>query len=243
MFRIETGSYSAEVRLQSAILLYGKEASSPIYGTVHPIELSGKDNRPTIGSGVPLDRTALVNSLALLAREAAPKSEFLPHTVLAVGPHSVTWWCAPAMRRVFFSCEELGERSAVVPHPGLVFEASHTGFRVFSLLQDDRPTPDSALYEPPYFNTWDEGKICIGSAHVPDRIDVASIVGWEKSFFNSAFTHPNHGSKRIAHRKGEYAFWKEMLDGKYGKTFPRKLLVPMNMTLGEHIASTNGVRK
>jgi PRTRC genetic system protein B len=229
-----------ELAATSAILLYSRGDRSAVYGTVHPVT-EGKGGRATIGAGRPIERKALFDCLRELAENAAPKAEFLPETVLSVSQHSVMWWCRPAMRRVFFECEEIGRRSAVVPHPGLVFRAASHGFSVFALLEDGRPTPVSALYEPPYFNTWDEGKICIGSARVPKRLDVASIEGWESGFFESAFTHPNHGGKRVSHKNGEFAFWKEMLDGNYGEQFPKDALVPMKLTLAELIAGKRGV--
>ncbi|MDR5826040.1 PRTRC system protein B [Caballeronia sp. LZ043] len=229
------------VTATNAILLYGRDAHSAIYGTVHPVT-QGESGRATIGAGRPIERKALFDCLRELAAHAAAPAEFLPETVLSVSQDAVMWWCRPAMRRVFFDCPELGRRSAVVPHPGLVFRAALNGFSVFALQEDGRPTPESRLHEPPYFNTWDGGKICIGSAHVPRRVDVASIDGWESGFFESAFTHPNHGGKRVSHCKGEFAFWKEMLDGKYGEQFPKEALIPMNLTLAELIAGKKGVR-
>ncbi|SAK57697.1 hypothetical protein AWB76_02497 [Caballeronia temeraria] len=229
-----------ELAATSAILLYGREERSAVYGTVHPV-LQGKGGRATIGAGRPIERKALFECLRELAEHAAAPAEFLPETVLSVSQHAVMWWCRPAMRRVFFECPEIGRRSAVVPHPGLVFRAASNGFSVFALQEACRPTPESKLHEPPYFNTWDLGKICIGSAQVPRRVDVASIAGWESGFFESAFTHPNHGGKRVSHRNGEFAFWKEMLDGKFGEQFPKEVLVPMNLTLAELIAGKQGV--
>ncbi|RZT29087.1 PRTRC system protein B [Cupriavidus agavae] len=234
MASILTASRSHDVVLQGAILLYGTAPGSFSYATAHRVE-PDDSGRPVIGAGVPLNRMALIHAVREVAQNALPKGEFLPASVLSISPSAVTWWCPPAMRRVFFSCKELGKRTAVVPHPGLVFQASHAGFAVFALQGDDRPVPDSALFEPPYFNTWDHGKICIGSAHVPKQIDVASIDGWEASFFKSAFTHPNHGGKRLAYERGEYAFWQDMLDGQF-TDYPKQVLVPMQNTLADLIA-------
>jgi len=172
-----------ELRATSAILLYSGLDQTAHYGTVHPIN-PGKGGRASIGAGRPIDRAALLKCLTELLQNAAPRAEFLPETVLAVSQDAVTWWCRPGMRRVFFDCPEIGKRSAIVPHPGLVFRAASNGFSVFALKEDSRPTPTSTLHEPPYFNTWDFGKICIGSAHVPKRIDVSSIAGWESGFLS-----------------------------------------------------------
>lgn len=234
MASILTASRSQDVALQGAILLYGQGPGQFSYATAHRIETDAS-SRPVIGAGVPLNRMALIHAVREVAQHALPKGEFLTPNVLSISPSAITWWCPPAMRRVFFSCKELGQRSAIVPHPGLVFQASQAGFAVFAVQGDERPGPDTPLFEPPYFNTWDYGKICIGSAHVPKQIEVASIDGWEAGFFNSAFTHPNHGGKRVTYEKGEYAFWKDMLDGQF-TDYPKQVLIPMQHTLADLIA-------
>ncbi|KDP85573.1 PRTRC system protein B [Cupriavidus taiwanensis] len=235
MAEILTTSRSHDVVLQGAILLYGRAVGDFSYATAHRIETDGNTGRPVIGAGTPLNRLALIQAVRQVAEASLPKGEFLTPNVLSISPAAVTWWSPAAHRRVFFNCKELGECSAVVPHPALVFQASHTGFRVFALPGQERPVSATVLFEPPYFNTWDNGKICIGSAHVPKQIDVASIAGWESGFFNSAFTHPNHGGQRVKYKRGAYAFWKDMLDGKF-PDYPRQVLIPMKRTLADLIA-------
>ncbi|MFM0144969.1 PRTRC system protein B [Paraburkholderia sp. RL18-085-BIA-A] len=239
MKNVSIGQTGHDVALSSALLLYKAENGSH-YATVHPVTAEHKTGRPIIGAGRPLDRRTLIDALMQLDRNAAPKADFLPATVLGVTSAAVTWWCPPSARRVFFRCSELGERSAIVPHPGLVFQAGADGFRVFALKGDGRPDASTPLFEPPYFNTWDKGKICIGSANVPRRIEVSAIAGWEEGFFTSAFTHPNHGSKRVEYENGFYAFWKDMLDGKF-EAFPLDVLVPMKgVTAGKLVAGKSG---
>lgn len=239
MSRVSIGQTSHDVKLASALLLY-EGANGAQYATVHPVTVECKTGRPLIGAGRPLSRNAMLDALVKLDRNAARAAEFLPSTVLGVTSTAVTWWCAPAMRRVFFDCRKVGERSADVPHPGLVFQAGVDGFRVFALAGDMRPDENTALFEPPYFNTWNLGQICIGSAKVPRRIEVSAIRGWEEGFFNSAFTHPNHGGTRVSYEAGFHAFWTDMLDGKFER-FPLDVLVPMeNMTAGKLVAGKIG---
>lgn len=235
MAEILTATRSHDVALQGAILLYGRSVAEFSYATAHRIEPDAKTGRPVIGAGTPLNRQALIQAVRQVAEASLPKGEFLTPNVLSISPTAVTWWCPPGHRRVFFKCSEFGECSAVVPHPGLVFQAAHTGFRVFALSGEDRPVPASLLHEPPYFNTWDNGKICIGSAHVPKQIDVASIAGWESGFFDSAFTHPNHGNPRVKFERGPYAFWKDVLDGRF-TDYPKQVLIPMKIKLADLIA-------
>lgn len=236
-----------ELRLSAALLLYSCRnvvgRGEYHYATVHGIAEDESHGRPVIGAGQPLTRDALTNAMRTLAENVAPKAEFLPATVLSVSLNAVTWWCPPALRRVFFDCPEIGCRSAVVPHPGLVFQAWNGGFRVFAVNVAERPTEETPLFEPPYFNTWNDGLICIGSAQVPKRIDVSSIAEWEAGFFESAFTHPNGGGKRVAYQNGEFAFWKAMLDGKFKQAFPLECLVPTDYTAGELAVGAIGERQ
>ncbi|MBR7517958.1 hypothetical protein KC217_19990, partial [Mycobacterium tuberculosis] len=75
-------------------------------------------------AGVPLNRMALIHAVREVAQHALPKGEFLTPNVLSISPNAITWWCPPAMRRVFFSCKELGKRSAIVPRSPLVVHTS-----------------------------------------------------------------------------------------------------------------------
>ena len=242
MTGIAKGNTGGEVQLSSAILFYSGTKGDQ-FATVHPVSHDPQTSRPLIGAGRPLDRNALLETLRNLDRNAAPKADFLPPTVLAVSPDAVLWWCAPASRRVFFDCKEFGKRNAVVWHPGLVFRAAASGFSVFALKDPGRPVPGSELFEPPYFNTWDKGQICIGSAHVPRRIDVASIDGWESGFFNSAFTHPNVGGRRVDYEAGFFAFWRDMLDGKFEGGYPFEVLVSVKSTLADLISGKIGSQR
>lgn len=232
----------AEVQLVSAILLYEQHNRGVQYGTVHRVKFDGGKQRPSIGPGRPIDRAALYTALNELAANTAAKAAFLPETVLALSPESITWWHRPTHKRVFFQCPEIKSAGAVVPHPGLVFHASLEGFRVFAVTEDTRPTPETVLHEPPYFNTWDWGKICIGSAKVPNRIDVTAIDGWESGFFESAFTHPNTGKRRVEYERGPFAFWRDMLAGKF-RQFPKDALISMNLTLADLIGGNIGETK
>ena len=45
------------------------------------------------------------------------------------------------------------------------------------------------------------------------------INAWNAAFLRSFFTHPNSKGKLVRYRGGAYAFWRDMLDGKF-KPFP-----------------------
>lgn len=236
--------------LSSAILLY--TSRSPIGGsdggsfaTVHAVKI-GKGSIPMLSPGVAATREGLL----AMTRSLSPGSSafgFLPETVLAIGENHLVWWCPPTKRRVWFDCKELGKRNAVVSHPGLVFAVVGGDRYVFSVKGNRRPKPDTRLCQAPYFNVWDNGKVCEGSSRIPKRVSMESMQNWEDSFFDSAFTHPNvHDRNRLVRwAKGSFSFWKAMLDQNF-KVFPQKTLVPLKTTAGDlvrGIEEGNGVEK
>jgi PRTRC genetic system protein B len=117
-----------------------------------------------------------------------------------------------------------------VPHPALLFAVVQGSWYVFALAKNERPNKTTELQFAPYFNVYDSGGICVGSARVPQGISSDSIPVWEAAFFESEFTHVNGNQRKASHPRGEYALWKELLDGVY-RTFPVEYLVPTKRTL------------
>jgi PRTRC genetic system protein B len=228
-------SSSETMTLKKAILLYSGRSKS--YATVNDV-FQAEDGSQQIGAGV----AATIESVAELAELLVGNIKmggFLPDTVLSVAPTSVTWWCKPSVRQVWFHCEDekVGKRSAKVPCPGLIFTVSESGWSVYAVMGDKRPTPETKMFRAPFFNVWRSGKICTGNVLLPDSSTKESIKEWESAFFRSYFSHPNDNtseSKLVNHKKGAYSFWSDMLDGVHA-TFPQNVLVDMGMTVDEYL--------
>lgn len=217
--------------LTHAILVYsGRQAYSsdmnPVFASMHQVANVGTKAKPNtqILPGTPISRDGLMMALGSLADEYLYDTDLLPETLLGHSPKHMLWWRPAGRARVFFRNAELGKRSAVVSHPALVFMVAGSEWSVYALKDSVRPTMDTDLCHAPYFNVYDSGKICIGSAAIPDKLTPSTISTWESAFLESEFTHVNGHIKKVSHPRGEYAFWKEMLDGKY-ETFPTEYLV------------------
>jgi len=65
------------------------------------------------------------------------------------------------------------------------------------------------------------------------------LAAWNEAFLRSYFTHPNGPGKLVRYRGGAYAFWREMLDGRF-RRFPERVLVDVKMTLGGLLGITEG---
>ena len=224
--------------LQQAVLIY-RGAQGSAFATVHDVEeINGE---ATILAGKAMTPRAAI----MLSRELAKgvsHGGFIPETVLYMDGDLLLWWTRPGKRHIAFRAEGLGavERGEVVPHPGLVFAASSQVWKVWAVKGDARPTPETALFQAPYFNVYDHGGICQGSASVPEGTTAEKIDAWNDAFFGSFFTHPNVRKNLVKYRGGSYQFWKDMLDGKFGR-FPERVLVPVQATLGQ-LLDGNGER-
>lgn len=230
--------------LTSAILLYSTDSmvGNDVYATVHGIRRD--KGGAALGVGVPATIEACGDFARAIADRAA-FSGFLSPNLLYVGPRTAAWWRPPQPTRVWFKTEDakdpkrdIGERTAVTPHPGLVFVVSEGRWFVFAVKGDKRPGPETRTFRAPYFNVWVSGQICEGNVQRPSRVTPETIDRFEQAFFESRFTHSNvqRHSDVTRYKGGFYALWRALLDGKFKRAFPEETLVPHSKaTLAEQL--------
>lgn len=236
-FTAHVGSDTA-LRLSGGIMIYGDTQGA--YATYHNIHFNA-DRQPSLLEGHPLTAAQIGTLVQLLGRNAQIGS-FLSDSVLSVGIDSLIWWVKPAIREIHFACDSekvIGNESGMVPHPGLVFAVVEGVWYVFAVKGNKRPNESTQLYQVPHFNVWAGGKICTGNVKLPESAALDDREAWEKAYFGSRFSHPNV-PKLVNYKGGAYAFWRDMLDGKFAK-FPSNVLVSETMTLGGFIRKVNGV--
>lgn len=223
------------LELDQAVLLYHGRSGSAL-ATVH--EVITVDGAPVIGAGRAMTAQAARELAAALLQRAA-HGGFLPETVLYLQGDLLVWWVPPARRHLAFrvgteQAEAFGgrERGETVPQPGLIFAAASNVWRVWAVKGQSRPTPQTPLFQAPYFNVDGQGRICQGNVPVPNGTTVEKISAWNDAFLRSYFTHPNVTGKLLRYRGGAYAFWRDMLDGRFTR-FPERVLVDAKTTLGQ----------
>lgn len=230
-------SGDTRLNLTGALLLYSNQndSNSITYVTKHEVRNVGTLDAPNeqIMAGSAVTAEALVAMFEQLTKTYTLNTDILPGNVLSISAEHMVWWLPEGKRRVFFKCAELGQRWGNLPHPPLMFVVVKESWYVFALPKNERPHAETSLCHAPYFNVNDNFSICTGSANIPRKAAVTTIPEWEAAFFDSEFTHPNGRIKKAAHPRGEYAMWKELLDGGVYETFPMQYLVPAEKTLGD----------
>lgn len=230
---------SETVDLDKAILLYRGGTRSHRYASIHDVTL--EDGAPVICEGEPLTMGALRASLEDIAVAQGAKTLVWasPYTV-ATGPGITAWW-TPAQKRWMHFDEGDWKMHMPARQPPLMWVTVYGELYVFALNKDERPTPDTPLFNAPYYNVWRDGRVCQGSMSVQD---LAEPREWEDAFYAATFTHPNdRGTLTLTtYRGGARALWTSLMKtGK--KAFPIEHLVPRKHTAGEVLAQLGANRE
>ncbi|MBK6616372.1 PRTRC system protein B [Ottowia sp.] len=235
----------APYAVRAAILVHGGQShvqggkAKGGFATIHDVS-QGPGQRPVIEAGRLLGTAELEEVLAAL--NPARGLQFIPDSLLASSSAALVWWRRPGPERVWFKThaeDALQDRTGIVPHPALVFAATMGGWFVWAVKGAERPSLDTALYQAPYLNTYEDGSLCQGNVVLPKTLDASVTIEFERAFFGSRFTHANvHGKNRLVKwRGGAIALWDSLLKRRR-RLFPEHALVPLTgITLGSVISA------
>ncbi|WP_316835051.1 PRTRC system protein B [Pedobacter nutrimenti] len=212
----ENGSYQKDIYIES----YNFDANGcPI--NAHPLSL--KERR--------MFAKALDQSGDFKRGYLKPKG-LLPENVLYLNPESngfAVWYTGKQQAHLFFK-EDLGIANGQAWISPLLWKATKESLSVYALIDTGKPNVDSILYHAPFFNIYEDGKVCMGTV----KIDIADdctlddfIARWEQYFFNSYFSHLLRQRSPV---KGNIISLWQSLIGSH-KKFPLKELTPNKLTL------------
>jgi PRTRC genetic system protein B len=223
---------NCEFKLSEAVLIY-RAGGEGAFASLHRIK-QADDGSPYLAPGEPLT-TAFVRTLAQ-GLGAQVKPEIFPENILARTPDLLVWWARPQRRVMFFGGTDKEARKInglVFPHPALVVKVFGKDLFVRAMATASRPGPETPLKTAPYWNTDSRGLVCAGSMRVPESSDIASIPGWEGSYFQSEFTHAAGAVRLTSHAGGFIELWRSLVGR---KRFPVQYLTDAGETLQEFVA-------
>ena len=156
----------------------------------------------------------------------------LPTNILHINPSekgTVLWYTKAQEQQLYF-VNGLGIPNGKASVPSMLWYASKNSLAVFALTTDRRPTENTPLYFAPFFNIYEDGKVCMGTVSI-DIKNSASVEeftdAWEDYFFNSYFSHLLGEHNPI---KGNcVSLWKNLIET--GEAFPKDVLKKNNKTL------------
>jgi PRTRC genetic system protein B len=216
--------------LREALLVY--YGNQTTFVTKH--EATPQQNTaPTLGPAQPLTAAFVESLVRSLGGGAA--AEVFPENVLAKSDRMITWWI-PAQRRQMFYQHSEGKAAdlngRVFPQPPLVWRVADGQLKIRALTANKRPDAETKLAVAPYWNLSDSGTVCTGSMRRPKNASVAVICGWERGFYESAFTHANVG-RLTRHKGGFEGLWSGLIGNR--KLFPLETLIVLPQTLAQFV--------
>lgn len=218
--------------LAGAVLVYhgGREA----FAVWHRAKAGPNEGAPYLGEAEPLTMEFLRALSTGLGAYVAP--EILPESVLVRTSELLVWW-TPAQHRVLFFSEHSEAGSDLngkrYPIPPLVFKVAAGNLWVRALDKDQRPRAEAKLKTAPFWNGDDSGQVCLGTMRTPESSGVEAIEGWERGFFQSAFTHA-YGAARLTTFPAGFLGLCRRLAGS-PKQFPVEYLTDARETLRQFI--------
>jgi PRTRC genetic system protein B len=224
-----------EFKLSEAVLVY-RGGGDGAFASLHQVK-QAENGIPYLTPGEALT-TAFLRTLAQ-GLGAQVKPEILPDNVLARTPDMLVWWSRPQRRVMFFGGTDEEARKVnglLFPHPALIFKVTGRDLFVRAVATSSRPSPETPMKTAPYWNTDSRGWVCAGTMRVPDASDIASISGWQDSYFQSEFTHAAGAVRLTSYPEGFIGLWR-CLVGK--KRFPVQYLTDAGETLQEFVAPGN----
>lgn len=229
---------SHEFRLSRVLLVYGTSDYNS-YPYRHPFitvhEAVHDSDGARLAEGQLVTPKILSDLLVGLGRSAP--LEFLPERVIVRTAETIVWWMPACVRTMFFS--DRGGDAALkrmngnaYPQPAMVFKASGSHLWVRALVKNQRPVADTKMSMAPHWNCYDNGVVCTGSMTIPREKSVKAIDLWEKSFFESEFTHAAGIRLHTKYSGGLLAMWQSL---RTKRIFPIHHLIELKQNFAEFV--------
>lgn len=228
----------ASYRPVSALLVYGQQGNNDTqqYYIEHfDIDVNGRavNAHPlTVQESSNLLRALNVSQTKRMVY-LKPMS-ILPQHVLYVDPTeggAVIWYTKRMSVPLYFT-ERLGIDSGLAFIPAMIWKVQRRQLYVFALQSDSRPKSETKLFKAPFFNIYNDGKVCLGTIDIEIERNICLedfMASWQEFFFNSRFSHLLGGGNPV---KGNCVqLWKRLIGS--GKAFPKEVLQTQGIRLND----------
>lgn len=180
------------------------------------------------------EATALAKALDTseeLQRNFLKPEGLLSKNVLYINPTQGGYvvWHTPKQRVQLYFTDSLKIPNGITSIPPLVWRASKDTLWLYALADAAEISAQTPLYRAPFFNLYNDGKVCMGTVKIKIPADCLLeefIAKWQRYFFESYFSH-TIGNSPV---KGSIIqLWQKLVNTK--KQFPEKSLMETRYTL------------
>lgn len=213
--------------------VYSTDSGGMTMATIHGIRLDAQQ-RPMIEAGRPMTQDDLRKlTTELQDGQGRGGVRWLDNTMLAMGNDRMIWWTPAQSVPMFFRTRTYEDRG-ICPVPPMVWMwVEGDGLYIYALRDNERPGPQTQLYQAPLMNMWARGKVCVGNAALPPKETRFETAAWHAFMWGSNFTHPNFTEEnRLIKGIEPVEFWRKQLK-RPSKVFPKNRLVKVAATMAD----------
>lgn len=134
-------------------------------------------------------------------------------------------WYRPSAKRVLnFSAGLKIKGKSEVTVPATIYVLLNSKLYIYALGSDKRPDAETKIFNAPYFNIYEDGNVCLGSAQIGKH--KADTYEGEAERFERAFylAEQNHGQNKDQSKTDPEKLWTSLIKNK--KPFPITELIP-----------------
>jgi PRTRC genetic system protein B len=214
-------------------LLNDGEEEHSIYVESYDI---GKSGKPINAHPLTFKETLALSSLFQSAEELKTgylrSRGIMPNKVLYVNPQQGGYavWYTPPQEVTLFFASALGITSGRGKVPAMIWKAGREELAVYALKGCKKPDSKTKLFHAPYFNIYQDGRVCMGTV----KVNIAEsarledfMAQWESYFWNSYFSHLMGEFNPVT--ENIVQLWQAQVAT--NNPFPAHILKPTNQTL------------
>ncbi|MBZ9714888.1 hypothetical protein [Deinococcus multiflagellatus] len=215
--------------LQMALLVYANHQQMAVMRS----EISVVNGQAQLNNAVEVTNDTVASLLKLTNRRPLT---LVGEEVLALSFDACAWFSPAQERPLLFNPDrdkglaELNGR--VFPMPPLVFVSRGQSIKIYALFENSKPKGTTKLALAPFYNLFDDHRLCSGGATLPSGGDPQNTEAWERVVFQSNFTH-RAGQKVRWHSSHTH---KELWEAAARRgDFDPTWLLPADLTLEEAV--------
>ncbi len=194
------------------------DRSNPSRYYIEISDIMQDKGRSFIGAGKPVTKQTLQTLLEVVAKSDKQTffsiEETVPANLLVLdqrpGKNIIAWW-RPAQRQTL----QIKNRPSLTCWvPPLVFMVRNQRLAVAALNKNQRPGIASRLFHAPFFNVYNDMRVCLGDVKPPKTSGEIRelIAAWEQAFWQSEFTDTVTGAYA---KKDLQRWWRKKRRGKF----------------------------
>lgn len=216
----------ASMKLDTALLFYRNDQQT----IIHRAQATIVNGQVQFGNPQEVTGPLLEDLLALAPNEQT--LAIFPERILAYTKDTLAWFIPPTPRKLLFlpdrdkALSQLNDR--LLPQPPLVMIVRPSSLSVFALAENKWPEASTPLYNAPYYNLFNNHRVCFGSMVRPKGWKPQAISAWEHSFYTSQFTHNASSYDRWPARFTHLELWQA---AERAGQFDPEWLIPTSLTL------------